>query len=80
MARARADNIRVNVINPVAGETGMLADFMGRDTPEIRAKFVASIPLGRLSAVRHRDRRGLLRLDEAEFITGTCLRWTRRCV
>jgi NAD(P)-dependent dehydrogenase (short-subunit alcohol dehydrogenase family) len=33
------DNIRVNVINPVAGETAMLAQFMGRDTPEMRAKF-----------------------------------------
>jgi 3-oxoacyl-[acyl-carrier protein] reductase len=42
-------NIRVNVINPVAGETAMLADFMGGDTPELRAKFVASVPLGRLS-------------------------------
>ena len=27
----------------------MLAEFMGGDTPELRAKFVATIPLGRLS-------------------------------
>jgi len=48
-AELAKDNIRVNVINPVAGETAMLADFMGQDTPERRAQFVASIPLGRLS-------------------------------
>jgi 3-oxoacyl-[acyl-carrier protein] reductase len=36
--------IRVNAINPVAGETPLLATFMGEDTPEIRAKFLASIP------------------------------------
>lgn len=41
-------NIRVNVICPVMGVTGMLEDFMGMpDTPENRAKFLASIPLGR---------------------------------
>jgi 3-oxoacyl-[acyl-carrier protein] reductase len=43
------DKIRVNVVNPVAGDTPLLAEFMGSDTPEMRAKFVASIPLGRLS-------------------------------
>ena len=48
-AELAKDNIRVNVINPVAGETGMLAQFMGQDTPEMRAKFIATIPLGRLS-------------------------------
>src|SRR5690606_39761247 len=42
-------NIRVNCLCPVAGETGMLEKFMGADTPEIREKFRASIPLGRLS-------------------------------
>lgn len=41
--------IRVNAINPVAGETPMLAEFMGGDTPEARARFLASIPLGRFS-------------------------------
>ena len=41
--------IRVNAINPVAGETGMLHLFMGEDTPEKRAQFVSSIPWGRLS-------------------------------
>jgi 3-oxoacyl-[acyl-carrier protein] reductase len=41
--------VRVNAINPVAGETPMLATFMGADTPEIRARFLASIPIGRFS-------------------------------
>jgi 3-oxoacyl-[acyl-carrier protein] reductase len=42
------ENIRVNALNPVAGETPLLATFMGEDTEEIRQKFRASIPLGRL--------------------------------
>jgi 3-oxoacyl-[acyl-carrier protein] reductase len=41
--------IRVNALNPVAGETPLLRTFMGEDTPEIRAKFLATIPLGRFS-------------------------------
>jgi len=41
--------VRVNVVNPVAGETPMLATFMGADTPETRARFLASIPIGRFS-------------------------------
>ncbi len=66
--------IRVNVINPVAGETALLATFMGEDTPEMRAKFVASIPLGRLSQPRDIANAALfLASDEAEFITGACL-------
>ncbi len=66
--------IRVNVINPVAGETPLLATFMGEDTPEMRAKFVASIPLGRLSQPRDIANAALyLASDEAEFITGACL-------
>lgn len=68
------DRIRVNIINPVAGETGMLPEFMGQDTPEIRAKFVASIPLGRLSRPLDIANAALyLASDEAEFITGACL-------
>jgi 3-oxoacyl-[acyl-carrier protein] reductase len=67
-------NIRVNVINPVAGETALLATFMGQDTPEMRAKFVGSIPLGRLSQPRDIANAALfLASDEAEFITGACL-------
>jgi 3-oxoacyl-[acyl-carrier protein] reductase len=41
-------NIRVVALNPVAGETPLLATFMGEDTEEIRQRFRASIPLGRL--------------------------------
>src|SRR3954467_558996 len=48
-AELARDNIRVNVINPVAGETAMLADFMGEDTPAKRAQFIVTIPMGRLS-------------------------------
>ena len=67
-------NIRVNIINPVAGETAMLADFMGQDTPEIRAKFIATIPLGRLSLPSDVATAALfLASDEAAFITGACL-------
>lgn len=66
--------IRVNVINPVAGETPLLATFMGEDTPEMRAKFVSSIPLGRLSQPRDIANAALfLASDEAAFITGACL-------
>jgi len=69
-----ADRIRVNVINPVAGETPLLGTFMGEDTPEMRAKFVASIPLGRLSQAGDIANAALyLASDEAEFITGACL-------
>jgi 3-oxoacyl-[acyl-carrier protein] reductase len=67
-------NIRVNVINPVAGETGMLADFMGADTPEMRAKFIATIPLGRLSLPSDIATAAVFfASDEAAFITGACL-------
>jgi 3-oxoacyl-[acyl-carrier protein] reductase len=73
-AELAKDNIRVNVINPVAGETGMLADFMGQDTPERRAQFIASIPLGRLSLPSDIATAAVFfASDEAAFITGTCL-------
>jgi 3-oxoacyl-[acyl-carrier protein] reductase len=73
-AELAPDRIRVNVINPVAGETGLLAEFMGGDTPELRAKFVASIPLGRLSRPSDIAAAAVfLASDEAEFVTGTCL-------
>lgn len=66
--------IRVNVINPVAGETPLLATFMGEDTPEMRAKFIGSIPLGRFSQPRDIANAALyLASDEAEFVTGACL-------
>ena len=68
------DKIRVCALNPVAGETGMLAQFMGQDTPEIREKFVATIPLGRLSLPTDIANAALfLCSDEAELLTGVCL-------
>ena len=73
-AELAKDNIRVNVINPVAGETAMLADFMGEDTPEKRAQFVATIPLGRLSQPSDIATAAVFfASDEAAFITGACL-------
>jgi 3-oxoacyl-[acyl-carrier protein] reductase len=67
--------IRVNALCPVMGETGLLEHFMGgADTPERRAKFVATIPLGRLSRPQDVANAALyLASDEAEFITGVAL-------
>jgi 3-oxoacyl-[acyl-carrier protein] reductase len=68
------DKIRVNALCPVAGETPLLASFMGGDTPELRAKFRATVPLGRLSTPMDVARAALfLASDEAEFLTGVCL-------
>ena len=73
-AELAPDNIRVNVINPVAGETGLLADFMGEDTPQKRAQFIATIPLGRLSQPTDIATAAVFfASDEASFITGACL-------
>lgn len=66
--------IRVNALCPVAGETGMLHLFMGEDTPEKRALFKSSIPLGRLSTPLDIANAALwLASDEAAFITGVAL-------
>ncbi|MEZ5810081.1 MAG: SDR family oxidoreductase [Rhizobiaceae bacterium] len=66
--------IRVNCLCPVAGETGMLAQFMGEDTPEIRERFKSVIPLGRFSTPLDIANAALwLASDEAEFITGVAL-------
>ena len=64
--------IRVNCISPVIGETGLLEHFMGvPDTPENRARFIATIPLGRMSRPSDIANAALyLASDEAEFITG----------
>jgi len=68
------EKIRVNAINPVAGETGMLHLFMGEDTPEKRAQFISTIPLGRLSLPEDMAYAALfLCSDEAEMITGLCM-------
>ncbi len=68
------DRIRVNALAPVAGETPLLATFMGEDTPERRAAFRATIPWGRLSTPADIANAALfLCSDEAEMITGTVL-------
>jgi len=66
------DNIRVNVICPVMGDTGMLGDFMGvPDTPENRARFIATIPMGRLSLPQDIANAAVfLASEEASFLTG----------
>lgn len=69
-----ADKIRVNALAPVAGETPLLSTFMGDDTPETRAKFIASVPLGRFSTPQDIANAALyLCSDEANFITGVVL-------
>jgi len=67
-----SDNIRVNVICPVMGVTGLLEQFMGMpDTPENRKKFLATIPLGRLSTPLDIAKAAVfLASSDAEFITG----------
>lgn len=66
--------IRVNALNPVAGETPLLKSFMGEDTPEIRAKFLSTIPLGRFSTPQDMGAAAVfLCSDEASMITGTAL-------
>jgi 3-oxoacyl-[acyl-carrier protein] reductase len=66
--------IRVNCLCPVAGETPLLPSFMGGDTPELRERFRASVPLGRLSTPLDVARAALfLASDDAEFLTGVAL-------
>lgn len=69
------DKIRVNGLAPVMGATGLLETFMGMpDTPENRAKFTATIPLGRLCEPEDMASAALfLASDEAEFLTGVIL-------
>ncbi len=68
------DRIRVVAIAPVAGETPLLATFMGEDTPEKRAAFRATIPLGRLSLPQDIANACLyLCSEEAAMVTGAVL-------
>ena len=68
------DGVRVNAINPVAGETPLLKTFMGEDTPEIRAKFISTIPLGRFSTPEDMANAALfLCSEEASMITGVAM-------
>jgi 3-oxoacyl-[acyl-carrier protein] reductase len=74
-AELAPDKIRVNCVAPVIGETGLLESFMGLpDTPQNRAKFIATIPLGRMSRPTDIANACLyLASDEAEFVTGVVL-------
>lgn len=66
--------IRVNAINPVAGETPLLKSFMGEDTPEIRQKFLSTIPIGRFSTPEDMgNAASFLCSDEASMITGVAM-------
>ena len=66
--------VRVNALNPVAGETPLLASFMGEDTPEMRAKFLATIPMGRFSTPQDMGAAAtFLCSDAASMITGAAL-------
>ncbi|MCA0929440.1 SDR family oxidoreductase [Ruegeria profundi] len=66
--------VRVNAICPVAGETPLLKSFMGEDTPEMRAKFLSTIPLGRFSTPEDMGNTAcFLCSEEAGMITGTAL-------
>lgn len=68
-------NIRVNAINPVIGETGLLEEFMGTaDTAENRARFLAGIPLGRMSKPSDIANAALFLADPtSHFITGIAI-------
>jgi Enoyl-(Acyl carrier protein) reductase len=60
--------------NKVAGETPLLATFMGEDTPEMRAKFLSTIPIGRLSTPEDLGNAACyLCSDEASMVTGVCM-------
>ncbi|MEL6121766.1 MAG: SDR family oxidoreductase [Pseudomonadota bacterium] len=68
------EGIRVNAINPVAGDTPLLKMFMGDDTPEIRAKFLSTIPIGRFSTAEDMGNAAcFLCSDEASMVTGVCM-------
>jgi len=69
------DNIRVNAVCPVIGATGLLEQFMGLpDTPENRARFIATIPLGRMSTPADiANACVFLAEDASAFITGVLL-------
>jgi 3-oxoacyl-[acyl-carrier protein] reductase len=69
------EKIRVNAINPAIAETPLLTTFMGvPDTPENRARFLASIPLGRLCRSSDVANAAVFLADPAsEFVTGLCM-------
>jgi len=69
------DRIRVNAVNPVMGETGMLQDLLpGEDSAAVRARIIATIPLGRFSQPRDiANAVTFFASEESDLITGSCL-------
>ncbi len=68
------NQIRVNALCPVAGETPLLASFMGEDTPEIREKFLSTIPIGRFSTPEDMgEAAAFLCSDAASMVTGVAM-------
>ncbi len=66
--------IRVNALCPVAGDTPLLASFMGEDTPDMREKFLSTIPMGRFSTPEDMGNAACyLASDEASMITGVAM-------
>ena len=66
--------VRTNAICPVAGDTPLVSSFMGEDTPEMRAKFLASIPIGRFSTPEDMGNAAcFLCSDEASMVTGVAM-------
>lgn len=66
--------VRVNALNPVAGETPLLKSFLGEETPEKRAQFISTIPLGRFSTPDDMGNAAcFLCSDEAAMITGVAM-------
>lgn len=68
------EGVRVNALNPVAGETPLLKSFLGEDTPEMRSKFLSTIPMGRFSTPQDLGNAAcFLCSEEASLITGVCM-------
>jgi 3-oxoacyl-[acyl-carrier protein] reductase len=68
------DGIRVCALAPVMAETPLLPTFMGGDSPELRAQFKATVPLGRFATIEDVANAALfLASDEAKFLTGNVL-------
>ena len=66
--------VRVNAVNPVASETPLLASFLGEDTPEMRQKFLSTIPLGRFAQPEDiANAACYLCSEEASMVTGVCM-------
>jgi 3-oxoacyl-[acyl-carrier protein] reductase len=73
-AELAPEGIRVCAIAPVIAETPLMSAFMGGDSPELRAQFKASVPLGRFATVADVANAALfLASDEASFLTGNVL-------